>query len=324
MCASDVSLFYIEKYSEGALQSLRKSALHVFYCFMCMFSRFSFSMSFQTIHYESIMRFYYEIKIQEPNWPEARYYRVVRDKFKAWWDAKQQPYPKDPSDKVIKGVIDRHEAGKEVTPERPGGSKTVLTEDKKEEILMAHSAAGFPGLPQREMAAKVQVSVTTITRAYKELGIHSYSYLLRHQIPNAFSKDKRRLCAQTFLAVFAEFPTLLEWIIFSDESHFELVPHHNSTKMVIRSIGKPELEARILQRKSHPEYLTVWMGVSMRYGLIGPFLFRHPETGVRQTVNQKTYQDMIWTSLFDWLIVNVPEQDHNKLWFQQDGAVCYP
>ena len=222
------------------------------------------------------MRFYYEIKAQEPYWPEARYYRVVREKFKAWFESKGRQYPNDPSDKVIKGVVDRHEACQEVTPERPGGSRNVLTEDKKEEILMEHAAAGFPGLPQREMAAKVQVSLNTITRAYKELGIHTYSYLLKHSIPDAFCKNRRKQCVQIFLAVFAEFPELLEWIIFSDESHFELTPHHNSSKMVIRSIGKPELEARLLQKKSHPEYLTVWMGVSIRYGLIGPFFFRHP------------------------------------------------
>ena len=289
---------------------------------MHVLTLFLLSMSYESKHYESILRFFYELKIQDPSISNRERCRGVREKFTAWWGARGQPLDKEPSDTLIRGVIERHEAGMSVTPVRPGGVRTVLTEDKKEEILMEHAAAGFPGIPQREMAARVQVSLRTITRAYKELGINTYSYLLKHSIPNAFNKETRLLCAQTFLAIFAQFPELIDWIIFSDESHFELVPHHNAKNMVIRSITKPELEARLREKKGHPEYLTVWMGVSIKYGLIGPFFFKHPETGARVKVNQKTYQDMIWYSLYDWLIDNVADEDHNKLWFMQDGAVC--
>ena len=117
---------------------------------------------------------------------------------------------------------------------------------------MAHQEAGPSGLPQRAMAAKVGLSLGSVNKAYAELGIETWAYIRKHYIPNAFNEQTRKLCVQIFLAAHGLDPDLINWWIFSDESHFELEPQFNSKKMVLRCIGKPEIEDRIIQRKVIP------------------------------------------------------------------------
>ena len=75
----------------------------------------------------------------------------------------------------------------------------------------------------------------------------------------------------------------------------------------------------LVESEQHPQYVTVWCGLTSR-GIIGPHFFqtRGRAGGVVQTVTAARYQSML-----EKVLVPKLERQHiqtSGLWFQQDGA----
>jgi len=70
-------------------------------------------------------------------------------------------------------------------------------------------------------------------------------------------------------------------------------------------------------KSGHPTYVTVWCALSAQ-GLIGPYFFEN-SSGVRETVNQTNYQNMIKS----YFVPKLKDFTGNKFKdqiFMQDGA----
>ncbi|GFY35747.1 transposable element Tc3 transposase [Trichonephila clavipes] len=109
-------------------------------------------------------------------------------------------------------------------------------------------------------------------------------------------------------------PDFNKRIFFSDEAHFWLNGYVNKQNCRIWSEANPQV---YVETPLHPEKLTV-LCASWAGGIIGPYFFKNDE-GHNVTVNGDRYRAMI-TNFF---IPELNNHDVQKLWFQQDDAICH-
>ncbi|GFV70848.1 uncharacterized protein TNCV_3754581 [Trichonephila clavipes] len=115
--------------------------------------------------------------------------------------------------------------------------------------------------------------------------------------------------AQNEIAVVPDFH---KRILFSDEAHFWLNGYVNKQNCRIWSEANPQV---YVETPLHPEKLTVWCALWAG----GISSFKNDESH-NVTVNGDRYRAMI-TNFF---IPELNNHDVQELWFQQDGATCYP
>ena len=102
-------------------------------------------------------------------------------------------------------------------------------------------------------------------------------------------------------------PTFVNNIIFSDECHFQVGKSINRKNDVIWSTTNPLSR---VQKKAHPERVTVWGGISCRFVFM---IF------CEDTVNTENYVRLIRDDFAPSLRRAVGDRFEN-MWFMQDGA----
>ena len=108
--------------------------------------------------------------------------------------------------------------------------------------------------------------------------------------------------------------TIIEKIIFTDETHFDLGGYVNRQNCRIWGTENPHAN---IEKPTRPKRLTVWCGFWSR-GIIGRFFFEN-EQGEAVTVNGERYRAM----LNEFFFTKIEEEDIGNIRFQQDGATCH-
>ena len=111
-----------------------------------------------------------------------------------------------------------------------------------------------------------------------------------------------------------EKPDFSQFIIFSDEAHFQLNGYVNKQNCRYWS-AENLLELR--EATQYPEKVTVWCGFWWG-GAIGPYFFENDE-GQSISVNGERYR----SRLKNFLFTEIADMNLRNIWFQQDGATCH-
>ena len=158
----------------------------------------------------------------------------------------------------------------------------------------------------RRCAAKLQIGYATVWAIlHDDLHFKAYKVQLV-QLLRPHDKERRLEFANTMLEKLAGNQIDLDKIWFSDEAHFYLHGYVNKQNHRIWGTENPHF---VVEKPLHPEYLTVWMGISCA-GIIGPFFFYSTITG-------ESYQTLLEHEVMPEL---VRRGQISEFWWQQDGA----
>lgn len=205
-----------------------------------------------------------------------------------------------PSDPTIRNIVSKFEkTGNVNEKERPGRPRSAVTPEKVEKVknLLEKN-------PQTSLsvgAVKLGMAKTSYHRAVKESGFLSFHPSKVVELSDD-DFDRREEFCSIFLAKLKQEPSLLDKIIWSDESKFMLngvVNRHNccywATSNQQQTMTVPDTR----------EGLMVWCGITSD-GLIGPYFFDG-------NVTAESYLEMLTNFLW-------PQVMRRRMLFQQDGA----
>jgi len=217
------------------------------------------------------------------------------------------PNSPPPSDKTVKNIYEKLVATGSVMDQYKGHAgrpTSVITDDNVAAVDKFFKKTKQPTI--RKCAAKLNLAPTTVWRIlHKELDFKAYKVSI-----NQLLKESDIAARMTFEAEMREKLETgvinINKIWFSDEAHFYLHGFVNRQNYRIWGTENPHF---VVERPLHPEYLTVWMGISGS-GLIGPFFFYDTVTGER-------YKTMLENDFFPAARTKC---QIDGFWFQQDGA----
>jgi hypothetical protein len=120
----------------------------------------------------------------------------------------------------------------------------------------------------------------------KELGLKPYRPQLLHAL-NEDDPDRRCEFADTLLNLFADDSSLIDRIIWTDESIFKLNGHVNRHNCVYYATENPHI---VISQEMNTPGVTVWAGI-WSGGIIGPFFFR--DTVTAESYLQKLEDEIV-------------------------------
>jgi hypothetical protein len=221
----------------------------------------------------------------------------VRRQWKNYFDSNA------PDPKTIKHLYERfQQTGSVADLPRSGRPSTSATPERLEEVQFLIEQN--PRTSVSAGAAALDIPRSSYHALLKKLDLHPYR---PQRVPQLLDDDwdRRTEFCDTMLIRFHENPTLLDHILWSDESMFYLngtVSRHND---VVWDSANPhnQLEVRNTQQS-----VMVWCGLTSD-SLVGPHFF---EGGV----GAAQYLEMLNTTLW-------PFARYKRLTFQQDGAPAH-
>ncbi len=179
---------------------------------------------------------------------------------------------------------------------------------------MKHTLDNRLGKSVRDIELKTTIGRESVRNILnKELKLFPYKVQLMQKLPESSFKKRLDFCNKMLEKIQSD-SDLLNKIWFSDESHFYLDGHINKQNMRIWGSEKPE---KIIEKSSHPQYVTVWCAISAQ-GLIGPYFFEDSNEK-KIVVNQSNYQNMI-ENYFVPELRNKVGNNFDEQIFMQDGA----
>ena len=182
---------------------------------------------------------------------------------------------------------------------RPGRPNTIVTSETiqaVEELFIA-----TPQTSVRAGALEMDISPSSFYHAAKETGFRPYRpYTVVELSDDDF--DRREDFCERFLAKIKEKPTLIDNVLWSDESNFKLNGVVNRHNCCYWAPSNPNEQIPIAEKAPG---ITVWCGIHSG-GIVGPFFFEGTVTGAR-------YLGMLEKDL--WPIIS-----RWRMHFQQDGA----
>jgi hypothetical protein len=142
----------------------------------------------------------------------------------------------------------------------------------------------------------------------KELGLKPYRPRLLHAL-NDDDPDRRCEFAGFFLSLVADDSSLLEQIIWTDESSFKLNGHVSQHNCVYYATENPHI---VIAQEMNVPGVIVWAGI-WSGGIIGPFFFR-------DTVTAQSYLE----KLNDEIVPTIESRMNlEEIFYMHDGAPAH-
>lgn len=208
-----------------------------------------------------------------------------------------------PKPETIKGVYDRFcETGSVSDFARSGRPLVATTEEKMEEAKAVVHAD--PQTSVSKGAQALDISRSSYHRIMQKLDLKPYRATYVPELSDD-DVDRRAEFCEKMLKKLDREPDLINHILWSDESLFELsgaVNRHNNVRW---SVANPHAQVDVSH--SH-QSIMVWCGISSS-GLVGPYFFDSP---VNAQAYLRVLEEIVW-----------PYARHRRLTFQQDGAAAH-
>lgn len=207
-----------------------------------------------------------------------------------------QPPHKD----TIRNVVKRFkETGSVHDRPRSGRSRSVVTEAAIENVRKKLEETS--NLSIRVGALELGMSTGSYQRAVVEAGFRRFRPCKVQELSDEDFTRRKEFCL-TMLALFNENPSMVDKIVWSDESKFMLngtVNRHNCCYYAYSN------QHQLLPVINSKDGVMVWCGLTSK-GLMGPYFF---DTSVTGETYVAMLQDFMW-----------PLMKYRGLYFQQDGA----
>lgn len=208
-----------------------------------------------------------------------------------------------PDRKTMRLLVDKFkETGSVNDLERPGRPRSVTSQESIERVVeVLHED---PQTSVRRGSLAAGISRTSFHRAIREVGFHSY----RPQTVIELSEDdfdRREEFCSVWVPKLKSEPSLMDHIVWSDESQFRLDGVVNRHNCCYWALSNPHIQIPVPHTSVG---VTVWCGLTSS-GIIGPYFFD-------DFVNAQTYLTML--EEFVW-----PRIIRKRLYFQQDGAPAH-
>lgn len=172
------------------------------------------------------------------------------------------------------------------------------------------SIAANPGTRIKALAARRQVSETTVRRAIRDLGLRSYQRAHRHLLTEA-QKQQRWLRARRLLNDLKSHGSHV--LIFSDEKIFTVDRVHNRRNS--RWICQSPAEAPPVTSSKKPASVMVFSAITSEGHVMPPFFF---DAG--QTVTGSSYLQLLKDVVQPWIRLVIGDRPYT---FQQDSAPAH-
>lgn len=182
---------------------------------------------------------------------------------------------------------------------RPRSILTTKTIQRVKKIVEESS-----NLSVRQGARELDMTVSSYYKAIKEAGFHSFKPSTVIELSDD-DFDRRIEFCQTMLVQFQNDSSLVNKIIWSDESKFMLSGVVNRHNCCYWAYSNPEIKIPV---KNSRMGITVWCGLSSK-GIIGPYFFEDTVTG-------ESYLEMLENFLW-------PRVRTGRKYLQHDGAPAH-
>jgi transposase len=208
-----------------------------------------------------------------------------------------------PSKPTILSLVEKFkETGSVHDRHRSGRPRSAVTKESIENVteLLNNSS----NLSIRQGAQALDMSKDSYHRAVLEAGFRPFKPTILQELRED-DFDRREEFCDTLLEKFTKEPSMVNKIVWSDESEFKLngvINRHNCTYW---AFSNPDEQMPVSNSK---QGLMVWCGITS-YGIIGPYFFDGLVTG-------ESYLQMLQEFLW-------PQVKQRRLIFQQDGAPAH-
>ena len=209
-------------------------------------------------------------------------------------------------------------------PGRSGRRKSAT--DPASTTAVLRDTTTTPIQSTRRRAIRLATSARSITRIHKAAGIRGYKRKLQ-QVLYPSDPMRRLAFCHWFNNLRGQYPTLLQQIIWSDESAFR----QDGSGGVIPDTRYYATSAPAnftTSRANYSRLTHIWAAFNPRIGLIGPFFIE--DLPVVQAAPQKTlksvgYNELLRTKVLPFIRTWCNNNNCNitDFWFQQDGATCH-
>lgn len=208
-----------------------------------------------------------------------------------------------PSRPTIQSLVEKFkETGSVHDREKSGRPHSAVTEEAIENVteLLDNSR----NMSIREGAAALDMTKDSYHRAVLEAGYRAYKPTKVQELSED-DFDRREVFCETLLEKFSKEPSMINKILWSDESEFKLNGVINRHNCSYWAFSNPH---ELIPVSNSKQGLMVWCGLTSS-GLIGPYFFDNSVTG-------ESYLHMLQEFLW-------PKVKQRRLIFQQDGAPAH-
>jgi transposase len=218
-----------------------------------------------------------------------------------------------PKKTVTRAVQRYEEQGDFKDRPRSGRRVTATTAARQEEMEAALNEDSHTRVNStRKLAAKMNVSRTSVQRMLKKAGYRSWKDQRRQALNESQMQKRRERCPE----LLERYPDCHDAdglpVLFTDEKLFTVEQAHNRQNDRRWSRGAPPKAIRVVQRAVKPKSVMVWAGVG--HNLKSPLVI--VPQGVK--INADVYLDMLEREVLPWL-----DEMRVKVVFQQDGAPAH-
>lgn len=208
-----------------------------------------------------------------------------------------------PSRETIRSLMDKFkETGSVEDYERPGRPRSSTKHETVEHVTEVLTQN--PQTSIRRGGLMTGMSHTSFHRAAKEANFRPYRPHTVIELSDDDFDRRQEFCA-TWVPKLKSDPSLLDHIIWSDESQFRLDGTVNRHNCCYWAVSNPHAQIEVPHT---PAGVMVWCGLTST-GIIGPFFYDG-------SVNAQSYLAML--KEFLW-----PKVKRRRMYFQQDGAAAH-
>ncbi len=186
---------------------------------------------------------------------------------------------------------------------RTGRALSASTVENSDRVISAFVASPIKSV--RRASLQLGISKSTVSRVLSKSNFKAYHPTLVQSLSED-DHDRRAQFCELWLDRVRQDPTLVDRILWTDESNFKMNGHVNRHNSIYWAEENPHYQIEVEMQSPG---VTVWAGICSK-GIIGPFFFEG-------TVNSQNYQNM----LENFAIPKIEEiYGDTQIWFQQDGA----
>lgn len=207
---------------------------------------------------------------------------------------------------TVSKIIQKFDAFDNVK-DRPRSGRPAILDDTKMDVFL--SVVEDPHKPTRVVSQEIQVCQRTVCKYLRKEKWHPYKVKLVQELREDDSDRRIQFC-EIMLERFNREPNFYNCIIFSDEATFYLNGTVNRQNCRYWSNQNPHWMME--SQTQRPQKLNVWAAI-INNQIIGPYFFEATLTGA-------AYLEFLELDLIPELARRFPNQQNQRLFFQQDGA----
>lgn len=196
------------------------------------------------------------------------------------------------------------------------GKKKKITQENINEVRQRLFKSPVKSIRKLKSQINFDASIGSLSKIiHNNLGLKPYKVQIVQHIPIRGFERRKNFAGIWKMKLNDE--NILDKIIFTDEAHFELQGFVNTQNYRIWGSESPRI---IIPKKKFPERVTVFCGLNIKLGILGPYYF---EDGKERpvTVNSANYKELLEQEVIPDIIKKGYTPNH--FWYQQDNASAH-